>query len=183
MAILKCLNLPAHSCGGSHGFGPLFEGRTMFPFHPAVFGGAGNHRSEVYSPLGDAGQVRRGPLDALRRIRGRGRGGRCRPRSGFPSLLLPRTRQPLAAPFRPFKSFCRRSPDRPPRMEPMSVAIFQSHMKTMDETSGMRSARRENPDGEGPGFLAGRSAESATVSENVMPSPASAPRSSVLARS
>ena len=40
--------LAAHSCGGSHGFGPRSTDRTVFPFHPPPRWGRRNHRRALW---------------------------------------------------------------------------------------------------------------------------------------
>src|SRR5690606_12859244 len=45
----------AYSCGGSHGIGPLWVRRTVFPFDPLVPLHAGNRHNTTSTPLEGAG--------------------------------------------------------------------------------------------------------------------------------
>src|SRR5690606_35324626 len=47
----------AYSCGGSHGIGPLWVRRTVFPFDPLVPLHAGNRHGTTYTPLEGAGSM------------------------------------------------------------------------------------------------------------------------------
>jgi hypothetical protein len=46
----------AYSCGGSHGFGPLWVRRTVFPFDPLALKHVGNHCGLTITPRAGPGQ-------------------------------------------------------------------------------------------------------------------------------